>query len=50
MTPPRRLSPTPDGPDADPDDRSVPLEAYLGALSTLDGMGSASLRTLLALG
>lgn len=50
MTPPRRLSPTPDGPDADPDDRSVPLEAYLGALATLDGMGSASLRTLLALG
>ena len=50
MTPPRRLSPTPDGPDADPDDRSVPLEAYLGALATLDGMGSASLRTLLSLG
>jgi len=50
MTPPRGLSRTPDGPDADPDDRSVPLEAYLGALATLDGMGSASLRTLLALG
>ena len=50
MTPPRRLSRTPDGPDADPDDRSVPLEAYLGALATLDGMGSASLRTLLSLG
>ena len=50
MTPPRRPSGTPDGPDADLDDRSVPLEAYLGALATLDGMGSASLRTLLALG
>ena len=50
MTPPRRPSGTPDGPDADLDDRSVPLEAYLGALATLDGMGSASLRTLLSLG
>lgn len=50
MTPPRRPFRTPDGPDADLDDRSVPLEAYLGALATLDGMGSASLRTLLALG
>lgn len=50
MTPPRRPFRTPDGPDADLDDRSVPLEAYLGALATLDGMGSASLRTLLSLG
>ena len=29
---------------------SVPHEAYLGALASLDSMGNASLRVLLALG